>query len=181
MGFWEKYQNFRLGPCTVGAPWQKRVRKINFFKNFFDFYNKPTSDNTHAKFRQNRTIFVFWCAQWSTVVQKVSKNKNCLIVTKFGVCIVWSGLVMKMKKKFEKKNHFLDRFLVMERPLCVVPIWNFDIFFKVPKYLHVRNLKKIGSCAGYVYFTLEPENEGYSYTHVHCAQTKNILANEPSP
>ena len=27
----------------------------------------------------------------------------------------------------------------------------------------------------------EAENGGYSYTHVHCVQTKNILANEPSP
>ena len=75
-----------------------------------NFHNKPISDNTHAKFRQNRIIFVFWCPQWSTVVQKVSKNKNCPILTKFGVCIVWSGLVIKIKKNFEK-SHFLDRFL----------------------------------------------------------------------
>ena len=35
---WKKYQNFRLVPCTVHRPWQKFVRKINFFKFFFDFF-----------------------------------------------------------------------------------------------------------------------------------------------
>ena len=41
-------------------------------------------------------------------------------------------------------------------------------------------LKKLEVALGMFNLLSEPENEGYYYTHVHCAQTKNILAIEPS-
>ena len=41
--------------------------------------------------------------------------------------------------------------------------------------------KKSGVALDMFVLLSEPENEGYCYTHVRCAQTKNILANEPSP
>ena len=38
-----------------------------------------------------------------------SKIKNCLILMKFGVHIVWSMVIVKIKKNFEK-NYFSDKF-----------------------------------------------------------------------
>ena len=78
---WKKYQNFRLVPCTVHRPWQKFVRKIDFFKIFFDSNDEPNSDYMHAKFCQNRTIFIF---EVHSALNRL-KIKICPILTKFGV------------------------------------------------------------------------------------------------
>ena len=82
---WKKYQNFRLVPCTVHRPWQKFVRKINFFKIFFDFNDEPNSDYMHAKFRQNQTNFDFQTLQGTVHLknEKLSNFEKELIVVLF--------------------------------------------------------------------------------------------------
>ena len=129
---------------------------------------------------RSKSDFVFWCAQWSTVDQKVSKNKNWPILMKFGMCIVWSRLIVKSKKNFEK-IHFLDRFLSWSAH-CARSQSEILIFFSKFQNIYMLEISKWSEMALDMFSLLsEPENEGYSYTHVHCAQTKYILANEPSP
>ena len=132
---------------TVHRPWKKFVRKINFFKIFFDFHNHHTSDYMHAKFHQNRTIFNFWCAQCPELFenQKLSDFYE-----------IWHAYSLKYgdyeNKKNFWKNLFFGQIFFMDGALCPGPFWNFDIFFTFTKYLNVRNLKKIGGAAGYVHF-----------------------------
>ena len=42
-------------------------------------------------------------------------------------------------------------------------------------------LRKSEVAQGMFILLSKSENGGTCYTHVHCAQTKNILADEPSP
>ena len=141
--FWNFEKNIKISDWDL-AQWalhdKNRSKKYFFFKIFFDFHNKPTSDYTHAKFRQNRTIFIFrhhlgHCGPLCT-----SKNKNCPILTKFGVCIVWSGLVMKIKKNFEK-IYFSDRFLSWSAH-CARSQSEILIFFSKSQNIYMLGISK---------------------------------------
>ena len=92
------------------APWKKIGRKMKKFKIFFCFLNQCTSDYYHAKCCWNRTISYFLTPKTHIRALEGSKNKNCLISTKFGMVIVRSTLIKKTKKSFEF-FHFLAKFL----------------------------------------------------------------------
>ena len=86
---------------------------------------------------------------------------------------------MKSKKNFEK-IYFLDRFLSWSAH-CAQSQSEILIFFSKFQNINMLGiLKKLEVALGMFNLLSEPENEGYYYTHVHCAQTKNILAIEPS-
>ena len=87
---------------------------------------------------------------------------------------------MKSKKNFEK-IYFLDRFLSWSAH-CARSQSEILIFFSKFQNINMLGISKKLEVALDMFSLLsEPENEGYCYTHVHCEQTKNILANEPSP
>ena len=124
--------------CTVCAPgWKHTTKKIFFFKIFFAFYYHYTSDNMHAKFRQNWTIFNFhlFFRVHSALIQL--KIKNCPILTKFGVHIVWSKVIMK-SRKILKKIIFLGCVFILERAQCTAQKNFFAQFFS-------NNLKCLSS------------------------------------
>ena len=79
------------------------------------------------------------------------KIKNCPILTKFGMHIVWSGLIVKSKKNFEK-NQFFGQIFFMGGALCATHFWNFEKKSKISKYLLVWNLIKIRGYARWVHF-----------------------------
>ena len=87
---------------------------------------------------------------------------------------------MKIKKNFEKIC-FSDRFLSGSAH-CARSQSEILIFFSKSQNIYMLGISKKSEVALNMFILLsEPENEGYSYTHVHCAGSKNILANEPSP
>ena len=87
---------------------------------------------------------------------------------------------MKIKKKFEK-IYFSDPFLSWSAH-CARSQSEILIFFSKFQNIYMVGISKKSEVALDMFILpSEPENEGYSYTHVHCVQTKNILANEPSP
>ena len=87
---------------------------------------------------------------------------------------------MKIKKNFEK-IYFSDRFLSWSAH-CARSQSEILIFFIKAQNINMVGISKKSEVALGMFILLnEPENEGYSYTHVHCAETKNILANESSP
>ena len=94
-------------------PCQKIVRKINFFKFFFDFHNHHTSDYMHAKFRQNRTIFDFQTV-WCTVHLKNQKLSD--------FDEIWHAYSLKYvdyeKQKKILRNLFFGQIFVMNGALC---------------------------------------------------------------
>ena len=87
---------------------------------------------------------------------------------------------MKSKKNFEKIC-FLDRLLSWSAH-CARSQSEILIFLSKFQNIHMLGISKKSEVALDMFSLLsEPENEGYCYTHVHCALTNNILANEPSP
>ena len=95
---------------------------------------------------------------------------------KFGVHIVWSMVIMKSKKNFEKII-FLDNFFSWWVH-CARDHSEFLIFFSLLQNIHMLGiLKKSEVTQGMFILFSKSENEGICYAHVHCAQTKNILAN----
>ena len=72
---WIISPSYRLGPCTVGAPWQKNVRKINFFKIFLHIFNQHNFDYMWANFHQNYSIFHFWALWARCAPRNTSKMK----------------------------------------------------------------------------------------------------------
>ena len=130
----------------------------------------------HAKFRQNRTIFIF---EVHSALNRL-KIKICPILTKFGMHIVWIRLIIKIKKNFEK-IYFLDKFLSWTVH-CARYQSEILIFFSRFQNIYMWGILKILEVAQDMFNLLsKSENEGTCYTHVHCAQIKNILANEPYP
>ena len=147
---------------------------VNFFKFFFAFHNKPTSDNTQAKFHQNWSIFIFRHLLVHCRPLCTSKDKNWPILTKFGVCIVWSRLIMKSKKNFEK-IYFLDRFLSWSAH-CARSQSEILIFFSKFQNIHMLGiLKQSVITLGMLVLLSRSENEGTCYTHVHCARRPKIF------
>ena len=109
-----------------------------------------------------------------------SKIKSCPILTKFGVHIVWIRLIIKIKKNFEK-IYFSDKFLSWTVH-CARYQSEILIFFSRFQNIYMWGISKKSEVAQDMFNLLsKSENEGTCYTHVHCAQIKNILANEPSP
>ena len=106
--------------------------------------------------------------------------KNCPILTKFSVHIVWSMVVIKIKKKFDK-IYFLDYFFSC--PVhCALP--HSEILWKILKFQNIYTWgvsKKLKVALGMFISLSKSENGGTCFTLMHCAQTKNILADEPSP
>ena len=86
---------------------------------------------------------------------------------------------MKIKKKFEK-IYFSDRFLSWSAH-CARSQSEILIFFSKFQNIHMLGISKKSEVALDMSILLsEPENGGIGFTHVHCAQTKNILAILPS-
>ena len=55
-------------------------------------------------------------------------------------------------------------------------------FFSSWKNIYMLEILRKSEVAQGMFILLsKSENGGTCYTHVHCAQTKNILADEPSP
>ena len=108
------------------------------------------------------------------------KIKNCPILTKFGMHIVWSMVIEKIKKNFEK-IYFSDNFFSWTVH-CARVSPEILIFFLLWKNIYMLGiLNKSEAPEGIFILLSKSENGGTCYTHVHCAQTKNILANQPSP
>ena len=54
-------------------------------------------------------------------------------------------------------------------------------FFSLSQNIHMLGISKNSDTPQGMFILLsKSENGGISFTHVHCAQTKNILANQPS-
>ena len=102
--------------------------------------------------------------------------KNCPILTKFGVHIVWSMLNLKIKKNFVK-NYISDNFFsgAVHCARANTEILKFFSFLQKIYMLGISN--KLGAPQGMFILLSKSENGGTYYTHVHCAETKNILAN----
>ena len=87
---------------------------------------------------------------------------------------------MKIKKNFEK-IYFSDNFFSWA--VHCAPLLS-EILTKILKFqnIYMRGiLQKLEVALGMFFLLSKPENGGTCFTLVHCAQTKNILANEPSP
>ena len=87
---------------------------------------------------------------------------------------------MKSKKNFEKII-FSDNFFSWT--VHCAPLSS-EILTKNLKFQNIYLLgilRKSEDTLNEFILLSKSENEGSCYTHVHCAQTKNILANEPSP
>ena len=132
---------------TVHRPWKKFVRKIIFFKFFLIFKITILQTICMPNFVKMGQFLIF--RQFRALC--TSKIKNCPILTKFGVHIVWSMVIGEIKKKFEK-IYFSDNFFSWTVHCARVSLNIFIFFFILKKYLHVRNLKKIGGYTGYVHF-----------------------------
>ena len=84
--------------------------------------------------------------------------------------------MIKSKKNFEK-IYFLDQFLSWSAH-CARSQSEILIFFSKFQNIYMLGISKKSEVALDMFSLLsELENESYCYTHVHCAQTKNILAN----
>ena len=105
-----------------------------------------------------------------------SKNKNCPILTKFGVHIVWSMVIMKIKKNFEKIN-FLDNFFSWAVHCAPLHPENLTKILKFQNIYIWGILKKLEVALGMFILLSTFENGGTCFSLVHCAQTKNILGN----
>ena len=88
-------------------------------------------------------------------------------------------LIVKIKKNL-KKITFLDDFFSWWVH-CAPHQSEFLIFFSKFQNTYFSGVsKKLEDPQGMLVLPSKSENGVFGFTHVHCAQTKNILAKEPS-
>ena len=89
-------------------------------------------------------------------------------------------MIVKIKKNF-KKIYFLDKFFSWTVH-CARDHSEILIFFSLLQNIYMLRIsKKLEVTQGMFILLSKSENGGTCFTLVHCAQTKNILADEPSP
>ena len=85
-------------------------------------------------------------------------------------------MIVKIKKKFEK-IYFLDKFFSWTVH-CAQDHSEILIFFSLLQNIYMLGIsKKLEAPQDMFILLSKSENGGTYYTHVHCAETKNILAN----